>query len=206
MVKITLTIGVLSVQGAISEHVQIMRKVIDDSSIHGDVIQIREKEDVDKIDSLIIPGGESTAISRMMLKLGIYERIIERVNDDSLPIMGTCAGCILLAKSITNNSGEVKSLNLMDMEVDRNAFGRQKESFESDIIFDDFKKPYHAVFIRAPVIKRVWGKCNILSTIDKKIIVAARQDNLLALAFHPELTRDTRIHQYFLDMISKLSL
>lgn len=194
----------LSIQGAVSEHAYTIQRVIDNSRLRGNVIQVKQQDDVDKVDALIIPGGESTTISRMILKLGLYDKIIDKVKNDSLPIMGTCAGCILLAKVISNDTGLVKTLQLMDMEVDRNAFGRQKESFEKDVVFDDFKEPYHAVFIRAPVIKRVWGRCRVLSMIDDKIIVAARQGNLLALSFHPELTNDTRIHQYFLDVILSL--
>jgi len=130
----------------------------------------------------------------------MYDVILQRLNEHDLCIMGTCAGCVLLAKEIVGSEDDVKLLHAIDMEVERNAFGRQKESFEKNVKIKEFSKPYNAVFIRAPVIKRVWGKCEILAKIDEKII-AARQDKFLALSFHPELTSDLRIHQYFLDMI-----
>ncbi len=114
--------------------------------------------------------------------------------------MGTCAGCVLLAKEIVDKNNDISLLNAMDMKVERNAFGRQKESFEKGIKIKGFSKPYNAVFIRAPIIKKVWGKCEIIGETNRKII-AARQDNFLALSFHPELTDDIRIHEYFLNMI-----
>ena len=113
--------------------------------------------------------------------------------------MGTCAGCVLLSSDLINNSKNVKILSAMDMQVKRNAFGRQKESFEKNIDIKSFTNPYNAVFIRAPAIEKIWGDCEILSIIDKKIVMA-KQDNLLAVSFHPELTDDLRIHKYFLDM------
>jgi 5'-phosphate synthase pdxT subunit len=114
--------------------------------------------------------------------------------------MGTCAGCVLLAKELFDNNKDVKLLHAMDMQVERNAFGRQKESFEKNININGFSSPYCAVFIRAPLIKKVWGKCEVIAEMDKKIVMA-RQDKFLALSFHPELTDDLRIHRYFLDMI-----
>lgn len=149
---------------------------------------------------MIIPGGESTTISRILFKSGVYDAILQRLQQDTLYIIGTCAGCVLLAKEIVGNKDDVKLLHTMDMQVERNAFGRQKESFEKSIRIKGFSEPYNAIFIRAPTIKKVWGKCEILSEIDKKII-AARQDKFLALSFHPELTNDLRIHEYFLEMI-----
>jgi len=147
-----------------------------------------------------MPGGETTTISKILSKSGIYEAISQRLENNNLPIMGTCAGCVLLAKEIVNNENDVKLIQAMDMKVERNAFGRQRESFEKNIKIKGFAEPYNAVFIRAPVIREVWGNCKILSKIDEKII-AARQDRFLALSFHPELTNDLRIHRYFLDMI-----
>ncbi len=168
-------------------------------NLDGSIVIVRYKEQIDEIDALIIPGGESSTISKVLVKSGIYDVIVQRVKDNTLPIMGTCAGCVLLAKKIVENTGETKPLCAMDIEVQRNAFGRQKESFEKSVEIRGFSKPYHAVFIRAPVIKKVWGKCEILAKIDKKI-VAARQDKFLAVSFHPELIDDLRLHQYFLEM------
>ena len=160
---------------------------------------VKQRKDLAEIDALIIPGGESTTISKILIKSRMHDAIKKRIEHDNLPIMGTCAGCVLLAKKIVRNKGEIQSLNTMDFEVERNAFGRQKESFEKSIEIKGFSRPYNAVFIRAPIIKKVWGACEVLAKIDEKII-ATRQDKFLALSFHPELTKDSRIHSYFLEM------
>lgn len=199
MVK-ELTIGVIGIQGAVSEHVKILQKTYDETNTIGNIIIVSHKDQIKKLDGLIIPGGESTTISKILVKSNIYDEIIKRIKDNTLPIMGTCAGCVLLANSLDENTQDVKLLNAIDMKVKRNAFGRQKESFESIINIDGFFKPYNAVFIRAPAIEKVGGKCKILSKIDDKKIMA-RQDKFLALSFHPELTDDIRIHKLFLDMI-----
>ncbi len=195
-----ISIGVLGIQGAISEHIVSMEHVLKVTNMPGEVVVINRKREINDINALIIPGGESTTISRVLHKSDLYTDISKRIEEDNLPVMGTCAGCVILAKEITDNSNDVKLLNAMNMQVERNAFGRQKESFEKTIYIKDFSSPYDAVFIRAPVINKIWGKCKILAKVDKKIVMA-RQDNILAISFHPELTRDFRIHKYFLDMI-----
>jgi len=195
-----ISIGVLGIQGAISEHIVSMEHVLKETNMLGEVVVINHKREINDINALIIPGGESTTISRVLHKSDLYTDISKRIEEDNLPVMGTCAGCVILAKEITDNSNDVKLLNAMNMQVERNAFGRQKESFEKTIYIKDFSSPYDAVFIRAPVINKIWGKCKILAKVDKKIVMA-RQDNILAISFHPELTRDFRIHKYFLDMI-----
>ena len=189
----------MSIQGAVSEHRESLKHAFEEMNLDGSAVIVRHKEQIDEVDALIIPGGESSTISKILVKSGMYGAIVQRVKDNTLPIMGTCAGCVLLAKKIVGNTGETKSLCAMDIEVQRNAFGRQKESFEKSVEIKGFSKPYHAVFIRAPVIKEVWGACKILAKIDKKI-VAARQDKFLVFSFHPELTDDCRLHQYFLEM------
>jgi 5'-phosphate synthase pdxT subunit len=202
---IVLQIGILSVQGAISEHVEaVANAAASIGSVNVKVINIRRKEDLEAINALIIPGGESTTISKLMVKFDLFDKIIKRARTEDLPILGTCAGCIVLA---SEGDSEVKKtdtelLKLMDMRIDRNAFGRQRESFESDIKIDlpGFEKPFHAVFIRAPIIEEVWGDCRILSKLEGNVIFA-QQENLLAAAFHPELTNDLRIHEYFLKLI-----
>ena len=200
MVK-TLSIGILGIQGAIFEHVTSMNNVFKKrKDIYGNVFVIRNKREIDDLDALIMPGGESSTIYRVLNKSGMYDAIEKRIKENNLPIMGTCAGCVLLSNEIVNNKKEIKPFNAMDMQVERNAFGRQKESFEQNIQINGFSTQYNAVFIRAPIIKKTWGKCKILAKIDKKI-VAARQDKFLALSFHPELIDDLRIHEYFLDMI-----
>jgi 5'-phosphate synthase pdxT subunit len=208
-----LEIGVISIQGAVSEHVDtVERAAVELGIAHVHTSTVRKIEELDKVSGVIIPGGESTTISKLLVKFKLYDRIIARAKDEGLPILGTCAGCIVLATEGDSEVSETdtKLLGLMDMRVRRNAFGRQGESFESDISILGFDRPYHAVFIRAPLIENVWGKCKILARLDDSAvapkqeteqIVLAQQGNLLAAAFHPELTEDPRIHEYFLGMI-----
>ena len=200
MVK-NISIGVLGVQGAVSEHVTAMTNVLKETNTSGKTFVVKHKEEINNIDALIIPGGESTTISRVLYKSGLHDAISKRIKENDLAIMGTCAGCVILAKEIINDTdNDVKLLHEMDMQVERNAFGRQKESFEKSINIKGFSSPYNAVFIRAPIIKKTWGNCETLAEIDKEIVMA-RQDRFLALSFHPELTNDLRVHKYFLKMI-----
>jgi 5'-phosphate synthase pdxT subunit len=195
-----LTIGIIGIQGAISEHINSINSLFKKEEINGKIISINNKKDFDNINALILPGGESTTISKILVKTGLYNEIKSRIKKNNLPIMGTCAGCVLLAKEISNEDKKIKLLKAMDMKVTRNSFGRQKDSFEKEIDINVFEKPYNAVFIRAPSIEKVWGSCKILAKINNKIIMV-KQDNLLAISFHPELTKDNRIHKYFLNMI-----
>ena len=199
MVK-EVSIGVIDIQGAVTEHIHSIKQALKEKNVLGEVFKVREKEDIAKVNGLIIPGGESTTISRLLLKKGIYSEIVKRLKQKDIAIMGTCAGCVLLSKKIIDNKKEIKTLNAMDIKVKRNAFGSQRESFEKEIQIKGFSKPYNAVFIRAPIIQETYNNCEILAEIENKIIMA-RQDNLLAVSFHPELTDDLRIHKYFLDMI-----
>jgi 5'-phosphate synthase pdxT subunit len=194
-----INIGVIGIQGAVSEHVSSMQKTLQNSNINGNVKIIKNIEEIQEIDGLILPGGETTTISKILNKSRFFETISKRIQKNNLPIMGTCAGCVLLSSKMTENPKKIRLFSAMDMQVKRNAFGRQRESFEKNVKIKGFSKPYNAVFIRAPVIEKVWGNCEILSTIEKKIVMA-KQDNLLAVSFHPELTVDLRIHKYFLDM------
>jgi len=195
-----LNIGIIGVQGAISEHVNSMNKTLKKNKRIGKVFIIRNKFEIRSIEALIIPGGESTTISKFIHKLGLYDELLNRINDNNLYIMGTCAGCILLSKQIINDNKDIKTLKAMDFNVIRNAFGRQKESFEYKIKIIGFNKLFNGVFIRAPIIESVFGDCKALSNIDGKIVMA-KQDKFLALSFHPELTNDLSIHEYFLKMI-----
>ncbi|MBN2599993.1 MAG: pyridoxal 5'-phosphate synthase glutaminase subunit PdxT [Candidatus Thermoplasmatota archaeon] len=192
-------IGVLSLQGAVSEHLASMNRVFQEGKKKGQAIIVRQPRDIDACDALIVPGGESTTISRILNNSGMYRVIRERMNHHDIAIMGTCAGCVLLAKELTDTSSEIRLLEAMDMQVERNAYGRQKESFEQSLQIKGFSTPYHAVFIRAPLITKTWGDCEILATAGKEIVMA-RQDKYLALSFHPELTDDLRIHRFFLEM------
>lgn len=199
MVK-RLSVGVIGIQGAVSEHVTSMENTLQETNTSGKVFVIKDKKQMSKVDALILPGGESTTISRELHKSRLNDAIYERIKNDGISVMGTCAGCVLLASELTDNTKDVKLLSAMNMKVKRNAFGRQRESFEKNIDIKGFNEPYNAVFIRAPVIEKVWGSCQILAKIENKIVMA-KQDNLLAVSFHPELTDDLRIHKYFLDTI-----
>ena len=199
MVK-KISIGIIGIQGAISEHVKMMEAAFKEKNISGDAFVIRNKKELHDINALIIPGGESTTISKILYNSGLYTSILDRIKRNNLPIMGTCAGCVILASKITDNIKEIKHLSAINMQVKRNAFGRQRESFEKNINIKGFSKTFNAVFIRAPIIQKVWGNCEILARLNKKIIMA-RENQFLALSFHPELSDDLRIHRYFLDMI-----
>lgn len=163
-----------------------------------EAVDVRRPEQLDDVDALIIPGGESTTIGKLAERYGIIAPLKERVAA-GMPVWGTCAGAIFLARDVPGHPHPIAGL--MDIAVERNAFGRQVESFEADL---DVKgmggEPYHALFIRAPKITRVGPTVETLATLDDGTVVAARQDRLLATSFHPELTRDDRFHRYFLSL------
>lgn len=187
-------IGVLAAQGAFSEHIAALKQ------LGAEAIPVRLPQDLANLDGLIIPGGESTTISKLMLDYQLSDEI-KRLAKAGLPVFGTCAGMILLADDVPDS--EVKPLGLMHIRVRRNAFGRQQESFETELAIPALgKKPFPAVFIRAPRIEQVNNGVEILAKLDDSSVAAVRQDNLLASAFHPELTGDLRFHRYFLDIIS----
>ena len=188
-------IGVLASQGAFAEHIAALQK------LGVETVPIRLPSHLHDLDGLIIPGGESTSISHLMLAYNLMDEI-RRLAENGLPIFGTCAGMILLAKEIPDS--DVEPLGLMDMSVKRNAFGRQVDSFETELAIPALgEKPFHAVFIRAPIIQQVNGNIEILAELNDGNVVAVKQENLIATAFHPELTDDLRFHQYFLNLIDK---
>lgn len=187
-------VGVLALQGAFREHRQVLE------NLGCDVVEVRKSSDLKGIHGLIIPGGESTTIGKLLMIDEMGERIKDLGMKD-LPIFGTCAGMILLSKTIIDS--DQYRLNLMDTVVERNAFGRQVASFETDLLVPAVGPHLlRAVFIRAPYLREVAPNVGILSEFEGKIVFA-RQGNLLASAFHPELTQDLRVHQYFLDMINE---
>jgi 5'-phosphate synthase pdxT subunit len=197
-------IGVVGLQGAISEHIEAVERAMRSLGVEGKASWIRGAEEIDKLDGVIIPGGESTTIGKLMTKGGLFQKIQERARS-GMPVLGTCAGLILLAKEgdeQVERTGQ-PLLDLIDMKVTRNAFGRQRESFEVDLEIPALgERPFRAVFIRAPAIERVWGETKPLADYQGKI-VAAQQGKLVAMAFHPELTPDTRAHEYFLRLCEK---
>jgi len=197
-----LKIGVLALQGAVSEHVEALEKAMKKLGLEGEVVIVRKRENLNDILGLVIPGGESTTINRLMLKIGIREKII-KLAKGGLPILGTCAGAILLAKK---GDEQVKRTGtILEMEVLRNAYGRQVNSFEVDVKISELgSKFFRTVFIRAPAIKKVWGETKIWIRY-KNEIIGVKKNNILALTFHPELTDDLRIHQYFIKTVLKFS-
>ena len=194
-------VGVVGVQGDVSEHVDAVRRAIRSGGFSADAIAVRRLSDLQRVDALTIPGGESTTISKLLVKFGLFEEVHRRA-EAGMPILGTCAGCILLAKQGDDEVSKTgtKLLGLMDMAVDRNAFGRQRESFEADLDVTILDRPFHGVFIRAPAITRTWGRCTPLAKLGDRIVLA-RQDDLVASAFHPELSGDLRIHEWFLGLV-----
>jgi len=199
-----LKLGVLALQGAVSEHIEVLEKAMKRLKFKGEVIKVRKKDDLEGISGLVIPGGESTTINKLMLKTEIQEEIL-KLAKKGLPILGTCAGAILLAKKGDEQVEKTKTilLDLMEMKVLRNAYGRQVNSFEVEVKIPAIgNKPFKAVFIRAPIIEKVWGKTLIWAQYQKEII-GARKGNILALTFHPELTNNLRIHEYFIKIARK---
>lgn len=190
-------IGVIALQGNVEEHVDALSRVFG-----GEVVKIKHKGIVPSCDAIVIPGGESTTLCRLAWSEGIAQEVIARAHE-GMPVLGTCAGLILLASrgdDEVRKTGQ-KLLGLMDTTVDRNAFGRQRESFEAPLELPFIKDgPFEAVFIRAPAIVSAGDGVEVLARLDE-FIVAARQGNIVALAFHPELTDDTRIHEYFMDIV-----
>lgn len=185
-------IGVLALQGAFIEHINILKR------LNINCVEIRKKEDaLIDFDGLIIPGGESTCMGKLLKELDIYQVLKNKI-ENGLPVYGTCAGMILLAKSIENNEPHLAT---MDIDVRRNAYGRQLSSFSIKEKFDE-EKDVEMVFIRAPFIKSVGKNVKVLSIVNNNI-VAALQGNQLVTSFHPELTNDTRVHEYFIEIIKK---
>ena len=187
--------GVLALQGDFAEHIDILLR------LGVQTCEVRKPEDLVDLNGLIIPGGNSTTIGKLATDFGMIEPLLDFGQQH--PTWGTCAGAILLSKDIDRDQ---PLLGLMDIKVARNAFGRQVNSFEADLDISKLgqdgstKKPFHAIFIRAPIIKSVSEKAEVLATLPDGKIVAAQQGHLLATSFHPELTDDLRFHKYFIDL------
>ena len=185
-------VGVIAFQGAVSEHMNLVNSILG----KGSSVAVRSEKELEKVSAVIIPGGESTTIGKLMRNSGVFRKLRE-LGESGFPIWGTCAGMIMLAKEgdeQVKRTGEL--LGLMDMRVKRNAFGRQRESFEEELDIAGIGR-YHCIFIRAPAVEKVYGKCRALAKFGKWI-VAAEQENLLATAFHPELSGSERFHEYFI--------
>ena len=194
--KKTMRIGVLALQGAFREHCKILRR------LGVEVVEVRLPEELENLDGLIIPGGESTTIGKLADWYGLMEPLKEAAK--SIPVWGTCAGLVFMAKEV---GMQQPILAVMDMTVERNAYGRQVDSFEEDLEMEGLEGgSFHGVFIRAPVITKVGTEIQVLSRLKDGRIVAARRGSLMVTAFHPELSSDDRIHRYFLRMCEQASV
>ncbi len=184
-------VGVLALQGDVREHIRILE------SLGVAAMEVKKPELLESMEALVIPGGESTTIGKLAVRFRLLEPLREAIGD-GLAVYGTCAGMILLAGAVTE--GDQPLIGALDVVVERNAFGRQNESFEADLDIDGLDDPFHAVFIRAPWIDKVGSDVEILSEIDEHPVMV-RQGKILATSFHPELTGDGRIHRMLLDLI-----
>ena len=187
-------VGVFALQGDVREHLQLL------TSLGVESIEVRNAEQLANCDGLIIPGGESTTISKLIDIFGLRDDLLAYIAQGK-PVYGTCAGMIMLATEVLDEASGQQSLKAMDISVRRNAFGSQLDSFEASVEFA--ASPVEVAFIRAPIVERVGENVQVLSKLSTGAIVAVREGNLLATSFHPELTGDSAVHEYFLGMISK---
>ncbi len=199
-----IVIGVLGIQGDIEENIFACKKALQVSEIQGTVIQVKNLFELDKIDGLIIPGGESTVISTLLSLQSPNLKLLKQKINEGMPVLGTCAGMIILAnRAYDKTIGDTKQelLKNLNVVVERNAFGRQLESFEADLDIPMIgDKPFKAVFIRGPIVKEIGEGVQIMATFNNKI-VAVKQNNIIGTSFHPELTEDSRIHEFLIKLI-----
>ncbi len=200
-----LNIGILSIQGDVAENISSIESALKELGTSGKVTQVKTPEQISTLDGLIIPGGESTMIGQLSLVNGSLKHIKEKI-ESGMPVFGICAGLILLSKNAKDRvigNTDQPLLDLLDVKVERNSFGRQRDSFEAKISLDPVNiSSFHGVFIRAPSISEVGHNVEILSKFNEKI-VAVKQGNILATAFHPELTTDNSLHKFFVKIIQQ---
>ncbi|WP_297477026.1 pyridoxal 5'-phosphate synthase glutaminase subunit PdxT [Thermococcus sp.] len=190
-------VGVIGLQGDVGEHIEASKRALENLGISGEVIWLRKPRQLEGISSIIIPGGESTTISRLMVKNGLLEPV-RKLGEEGIPIMGTCAGLIMLSKEVIGATPEQRFLELLDVKVNRNAYGRQVDSFEAPIKLAFSDEPFPGVFIRAPrIVELLSERVKPIAWLGDRV-VGVEQGNLIGLEFHPELTEDTRVHEYFL--------
>jgi len=192
-------VGVLALQGDVREHIQSLL------ACGVEAVAVRRAQEIESVDALVLPGGESTTIAQLAEVFGIFDLIKEKIKN-GMPVYGSCAGMILLASEILDAKEGQKSFGGLDITVRRNAFGRQVDSFESDIAFNDGSEQLiHAVFIRAPWVEKTSDSVEVLASVDAHP-VAVRSKTALATSFHPELTGDHRIHRYFIEQVARPAL
>jgi 5'-phosphate synthase pdxT subunit len=184
-------IGVLALQGAFAAHARVLR------ALDAEPREVRRPDDLARVDALVMPGGESTTMGMLLVSSSLQQPIRERL-DEGMPVLGTCAGLILLAEGIRDGRDDQVGFGVLDVDVRRNGFGRQVDSFETDLAVDGLDEPFHAVFIRAPVVERAGDGVEVLASVDGKPVLV-RQRAIMAAAFHPELSDDDRIHRLFLE-------
>ena len=187
------TIGVLALQGAFDAHVQHL------NALDTDVRLVKTESDLQAVNGLVIPGGESTTMSNLLVASGLGKTLTKKI-DAGFPVFGTCAGMIMMAHSIIDGRPDQIVLNAMDIQVRRNGYGRQNDSFEQDIDIKSFDTPFHALFIRAPIIEKVGDDVEVFSTVNGYPVLV-RQGTALASSFHPELVPDLRVHEIFISIV-----
>ena len=201
----SLKVGVLAIQGDVQENFLSTKKALDDLGIDGRVTDVKKADDVEKLDGLIIPGGESTTIGQLSL-VNSSLRVIKEKIQQGMPVLGICAGLILLSKTADDRVvGKTNQplLDLLDVKLERNSFGRQRESFEAEITMDSISIPkFRAVFIRAPSVSEANSDVEVLAKFNEKI-VAIKKGNIIGTAFHPELTKDVSLHKYFVNLVKE---
>jgi 5'-phosphate synthase pdxT subunit len=201
----SLSIGVLAIQGDVNENISSTETALKELGISGTVNGVKTTEEISHLDGLIIPGGESTTIGQLSLVNRSLKTIKEKI-ENGMPVFGICAGMIILSKTVNDRVvGKTNQplLDLLDIKLERNSFGRQKESFEADICMNSINIPkFNGVFIRAPSISEAGSDVEVLAKLDNKII-AVKKQNIIATAFHPELTKDVSLHKYFVNLIKK---
>ena len=202
----SLNLGVLSIQGDVFENILSVKAAIDALDIDGIVTAVRTPDEISKVDGLVIPGGESTTIGQLSMFNGSFITLKNKI-EQGMPVLGICAGMILLSKTAKDKVvGKIDQplLDILDIKLERNSFGRQRESFESDISLNSIGIPtFNGIFIRAPSISDVGSDVEILSKFNEKII-AVKKNNIIGVAFHPELTSDISLHKYFVNLTNTL--
>ena len=201
----SLTIGVLSIQGDVHENLMSAKTAIDELGIDVKVIEVKTPDEISSVDGLIIPGGESTTIGQLSLVNGSLKIIKEKI-ENGMPVLGICAGMIMLSKTASDRivgKTDQPLLDILDITLERNSFGRQKESFEASVSLDSINiSKFNGVFIRAPSISDVGSDVEVLSKFNEKI-VAVKKGNVIGTSFHPELTQDVSLHKYFVNLVQK---
>ncbi len=200
----SLNVGILSIQGDVQENLLSTKAAFDELGINGNITQVKTPNEISKLDGLIIPGGESTTIGQLSLVNGSLKVLKEKI-ENGMPVLGICAGMIMLSKTADDRvvgKTDQALLNILDIKLQRNSFGRQQDSFESDISMDSIGIPkFNGIFIRAPSVSDVGSDIEILSKFNEQII-AVKKGNVIGTAFHPELTTDISLHKYFVNLVN----